>query len=436
LAAGTVSRNTPTFSNGVIYVGTQYTGDSASAGVLLAVNATNGNLLWKVQPVPASASNPLPVITASPVVANGIVFVGMTSWEEAAAAYIPNYPCCSMRGSVVALNAKTGTTLWQTSMAPQGYTGANVWGSNPVVDTERNTLYVSTGDNYTHPTPNAPSAIAGETFSQCLADPINGGSEPSCLASNDYVDAVIALDMSTGAVKWVKRMLIWHQFYATDGSDDYNGGCFATPRTSSCPTPPTGPDYDFGSAPNEITYKDSTGTSHTILGAGQKSGIYYALDPDTGDTLWQTQVGPGSALGGMEWGSATDGKRIYVAIANLYGIPYAAGSAGSWSALDPATGAILWQTADPNGYIDLGPLAVANGVVYAPSMAGSPTAPNMFALNAATGKVIWSFAAGGSVIAGASPVNNDLYWGSGYSNLSALGFTGSHKFYGFTPNGK
>jgi polyvinyl alcohol dehydrogenase (cytochrome) len=65
----------------------------------------------------------------------------------------------------------------------------------------------------------------------------------------------------------------------------------------------------------------------------------------------------------MEWGSASDGRRIYVSIANFYGIPTAVGSAGSWAALDPATGAILWQKADPNGAVDLGPLTVANGVV-------------------------------------------------------------------------
>jgi polyvinyl alcohol dehydrogenase (cytochrome) len=70
----------------------------------------------------------------------------------------------------------------------------------------------------------------------------------------------------------------------------------------------------------------------------------------------------------MEWGSASDGKRIYVQITNLYGIPSpAGGSAGSWAALDPATGSILWQKADPNGAVDLGPMAVANGVVYASS---------------------------------------------------------------------
>jgi polyvinyl alcohol dehydrogenase (cytochrome) len=141
----------------------------------------------------------------------------------------------------------------------------------------------------------------------------------------------------------------------------------------------------------------------------------------------------------MEWGSASDGTRIYIAISNLYGIPYAAGSAGSWSALDPATGKILWQVADPNGSVDLGPLNVANGVLYAPSMAAAslyrpdaPTAPSMFALNAATGKIVWSFAAGSSVIAGASVVGDTVFWGSGYTHLGIPGYTGNNKFYAFS----
>jgi polyvinyl alcohol dehydrogenase (cytochrome) len=143
-------------------------------------------------------------------------------------------------------------------------------------------------------------------------------------------------------------------------------------------------------------------------------------------------VGPGSSLGGIMWGSATDGKRIYVAIANVSGIPYSGGQAGSWSALDPATGKILWQTPDPNGAFDLGPLAVDNGVVFAPSMAGGATDKNMFALDAATGRILWGYAAGGSVMAGATIVKNEVYWGSGYPHLSIPGRTGNNKFYAFT----
>jgi polyvinyl alcohol dehydrogenase (cytochrome) len=113
-----------------------------------------------------------------------------------------------------------------------------------------------------------------------------------------------------------------------------------------------------------------------------------------------------------------------------------AGRAGSWNALDPATGALLWRTPDPNGALDLGPLAVANGVVYAPSMAGAPSQASMFALNAGTGDILWSYAAGSSVIAGASIVDGSVYWGAGYTNLGLPGMTGNTKFYAFSLGGK
>src|SRR5262249_52958549 len=220
--------------------------------------------------------------------------------------------------------------------------------------------------------------------------------------ADKHIDCFLALDLSFGNVKWATKLVNWNQQYLgiANGSDNWNLDCiwpaFGIPAIGpQCP-PDAGPDYDFGSAPNLITYQTKSGPK-TIIGAGQKSGIYYALNPDTGSVVWQTQVGPGSSLGGMEWGSASDGQRIYVHITNLYGIPYAAGSAGSWSALDPATGAMLWQTADPNGAADLGPMTVANGVVYGSSMASATTAPTMMALDASTGKILWSFASGSSV---------------------------------------
>jgi polyvinyl alcohol dehydrogenase (cytochrome) len=360
------------------------------------------------------------------VVAFGIVYIGMTSDEEFAAAN-PAYPCCSSRGSGVAGSAYNGANLWPTFMAPVGYTGAAVWGSNPVVDLLRGTVYVGTGDNYSHPTDPA--------FVACIAA---GGTEASCLPANDHVDSIVALNMWTGSIRWSTRLMNWSLAVPpyTPGSDDWNVACaFGGPN---CPAnlsnEPTGPDYDFGSAPNEITYWNGR-TFDTIIGAGQKSGIYYALNPDTGAVKWQTQVGPGSSLGGMEWGSATDGQRIYVAIGNLYGIPYGAGSAGSWAALNPSTGAILWQVADPNGAVDLGAMATANGVVYADSMAGSASAPTMFALNASTGSTLWSFASGASVNAGATIANDVVYWGSGYAHLGIPGYTGNNKFYAFSIHG-
>jgi polyvinyl alcohol dehydrogenase (cytochrome) len=59
-----------------------------------------------------------------------------------------------------------------------------------------------------------------------------------------------------------------------------------------------------------------------LLGIGQKSGVYWALNPETGAVVWQTQVGPGSDLGGIEWGAAFDGTSMYVPISNFDAVRY------------------------------------------------------------------------------------------------------------------
>ncbi len=411
LPAKIVSRTSPAVVGNTLYLGTQ------TGAFLLAINAGTGALIWKTQ----LDTHPLAIITAAPAVSNNVIYDGVASLEEGAAAK-PGYTCCSFRGSAVAVDATTGNIIWKTYMAPPGYTGSSVWGSNPVVDVGRNTVYIGTGNNYSTPT--------DPTYLSCVSA---GGTPSSCLSSQDYVDSVVALDMSTGAVKWSQRL--W-------SSDDWNVACITGDFSGNCPAG-SGPDYDFGSAPNEFTIQAANGPE-TIIGAGQKSGVYSAFNPDTGKLLWATQVGPGSSLGGIEWGSATDGTRIYVAISNLGGQPYTAPSplagtganAGSFAALDAATGSFIWQVPDPNNTVDIGPMAAANGVVYAPSMGGSATAQNMLALDAATGQTLWSYAAGGSVNAGADIVNGTVYWGSGYSNLPIPGFTGNNKFYAFSKGGQ
>jgi polyvinyl alcohol dehydrogenase (cytochrome) len=407
-----VSRTTPAIEGDTVYVGTQATAEGA---FILAINAKNGALKWKA----LVDSHPLAIATSSPVVLNDVVYTGVASLEEGAAAN-PAYPCCSFRGSAIAINAKNGKVIWKRHMAPQGYSGASVWGSSVVPDPLRGMVYVTTGNNYK--TPDAPDFKAC-TNNRTLTDAV----VTECISDDDFVDSLVALDMKDGSVRWSHRL--W-------GQDDWNVAClvgFASGQ-GNCPDP-QGPDFDFASGANLFVVKTKQGLRQ-VLGAGQKSGTYSVLDPSSGKLLWATNVGPGSALGGMEWGSATDGERIYVAIANLYGIPHAGGTAGSWSALDPATGKVLWQVPEPNNAMALGPVTVANGVVYAASVAGAPEAKNMVALNAKTGKTLWSFAAGASVVAGASIVGDTIYWGSGYTNLGMPGMTGSNTFYAFSVNGR
>jgi polyvinyl alcohol dehydrogenase (cytochrome) len=373
-----VSRTTPAVSGNELVIGTGATSATVLNPVgayLVGVDTNTGALLWRTK----VDTDPYAMITSSPVIDNGVVYVGVSSDDETVKSLTPVF-----RGSVVALNASTGQIIWQTYTAPPGYTGNAVWGSTPVIDHTTGLAYVATGNNYSVP--------AG-----VCQTPVQTGCLPP--ASNDYFDSVLGLNLQTGAVVWVRPTLTADAFTTTS---------------------PDGPDYDFGSGPNLYT-ATVNGTSTDLLGIGQKSGIYWALDPATGAVVWKTQVGAGGPQGGIEWGAATDGTRIYAAISDLTDTPYTITSAGghssvitggSWSALDAATGKILWQTTDPQGAPDPGFVSTANGVLYAGSDAAAGN--TMYALNASDGTVLWGYASGGPVISGAAIVHGSVYWGSGY----------------------
>jgi polyvinyl alcohol dehydrogenase (cytochrome) len=411
-----VSRTSPAVVGNVVYLGDQGGGSvsAPSPGRLLAVDARTGALLWSTVVNP----HPFSIITQSPLVANGTVYVGAASAEENNAAFIPGYVCCTFRGSFSAVDAATGQLRWTTYMvpdngnAPGGYSGAAVWGSTPALDVRSNTVYLSTGNNYAVP----------DSVKACQD---GGGSPAQCLDPADHVDAIMALDTATGAIRWASGV---------QGFDDWIVSCIPDIAPNPCPTATPGPDFDFGSGPMLFTVKAARGGSRQLVGAGAKSGIFWALDARTGQIVWSTQAGPGSTLGGIQWGSATDGTRIYVAEANSFFLPYdhnpGLPHTGSWAALDPATGAILWQTPDPSGSFDTGALTTSNGVVYAGSMSG-----HMYALNAATGAVLKDVAGQGSSNAGPA-IDNDgvLYWGNGYSRFG-LG-TPSTTFYALSLDGK
>ena len=362
---------------------------------VIAVDRKTGTLRWITQ----VESHPAAIITGSPVVFDGVVYVGVSSIEETLSAS-PTYPCCTFRGSVVALDAKTGKMLWKTFDMPDnggqvgGYSGGAIW-QPPAIDPKRGSLYIGTGNNYTAPA----------TVEACqVAHPMMA----KCAAADDYFDTALALDLKTGRIKWAKRL---------QDFDTFSGAC------PSCPVP-SSPDFDLGGSGSNLV--------GNIVGFGQKSGLYWAFDADNGNPLWVTQVGPGGDLGGMEWGTATDGKRIYAAISNNHNLAYTLVPSGqqitwgSWSALDPASGKILWQTADPTpGTMDTGSVSIANGVLYAGSFSGQ-----MYALDATKGNILWNFASGGSVIDGPSIADGTVYWGSGYRSLPPG--TGNNKVYAFT----
>jgi polyvinyl alcohol dehydrogenase (cytochrome) len=407
-----VSRTSPAVYGNELLLGDGWILNSSTAGArIFAVNRFTGAPMWSVQ----VDTDPASVITGSPVVYRGVAYVGISSKEEAGGPGV-------FRGAVKALDAATGKVLWSSYTVPSNnggrdsnlpgyYSGNAVWSSSPVVDPARGLLYVGTGNNYT--VPDGVCTAPGQTGCTKAAD-------------DDYLDAILALRLRDGKVAWADHTL--------------DADLWTVPQ-------PSGPDFDFGAGPNLFTTTDpATGRPEQLLGIGQKSGVYWAVHPGTGKPAWQTQAGPAgnSGNGGIEYGTATDGKRIYVAEADTANIPYTLGgtgpyagktvTGGSWAALNPATGKILWQTPDPAGAFDTSYVSIANGVVYAGSLAATGT--NMYALDAKTGTILWSFASGGSVTGGAAIAGGSVYWGSGYCGTGCIGtgpLTNNDKVYAFNP---
>jgi len=155
---------------------------------LIAVDRTTGKLLWVTQ----IDSHKAAIITGPAVVYNRVVYQGVSSAEEQYATDA-KYPCCTFRGSMVAVDANTGRIMWRTFTVPDNggdpnqYSGNAIW-QPPVIDTARGSLYVGTGNNYT-----APASV--EACQQ------NSPKKTDCAAPDDYFESVLAMDLQTGSIQ-------------------------------------------------------------------------------------------------------------------------------------------------------------------------------------------------------------------------------------------
>jgi len=412
--AGSLSRTSPVFAHGMVYV-------ADLNGNMMAVDAETGDLRWITELDP----HPAAIVTTSPIVHGDRLYIGVSSNES-------RQPpaCCTFRGSVLALDARTGRIVWQSFVLPEnggrpgGFAGS-AFVNPPAIDVKNGLVYAGAGQLYTQPA----------DVSICLAAAPGRWSEV-CFPKDAHFNAVVAFEVGTGRVRWSFRGA---------GREARQLACGNLPRSVTwCPAPDPFSVWDArpfsvwdfaGSGPNVFEARIG-GRSRAVVGIGQKSGVYWLFDARTGELLWSTLLGPGSDPGGIQWGTAYDEKRIYAAIGHNTREPYALLSGevvtgGSWAALDPSTGRVLWQTADPQGAPDLAALTVANGVLYAGSMAH--TGDQMYALDAATGAILWRFAAGGSVVSGPAVVDGTVYWGSGYARTGGVG---NNKFYAFSVDGR
>jgi polyvinyl alcohol dehydrogenase (cytochrome) len=362
-------------------------------GWVYAVDAATGRELW----VRKADEHPLVRLTGSPALYDGRLYVPLSSYEEGGKP--PGYACCTFRGGVLALNAKSGETIWraytikETPTLLRAYAdGTDVWApsggavwSAPTIDARRGVLYVGTGNTY------------------------SGPAQPA-------TDAVVAFDLKSGAIRWARQMY--------PGERDVFG---CMPGDVNC-GPKAGPDFDFGASPILATLP----SGRDLVIAAQKSGVAYALDPDRkGEQVWRYRAGGGSGLGGIQWGIAADDAQVYLPVADIYSDP-----PGGLHAVALASGARAWVTPAPPpacgkpnrgcNAAQFSAITAIPGIVFSPSNDGA-----IRAYDSTNGTIVWTFdtnrdfetlngvkAKGGSMN-GPAPVvaGGMLYVSSGYGTF-------------------
>jgi polyvinyl alcohol dehydrogenase (cytochrome) len=332
---------------------TAFFGDTAAH--VYAVDVGTGELVWKKK----ADEHRFARITGAPALHGNRIYVPVSSIEEAMGGR-PEYVCCTFRGSVIAYDAATGEQIWKTytvadapreigktaaGIAMMRPAGAAVW-SSPTIDAAKGVLYIGTGNSYTEP-------------------------------AVDTSDSVMALALDTGKV-------VWHN--QVTPKDAYVIGC--KPGADGCPQE-VGPDFDFGNSP---ILKTLPGGKRIIV-IGQKSGVAFGLDPDDrGKKIWEFRAGKGTALGGIEWGSAADDEYAYIPVSDVLLAP---NEAGGLFALKLATGEKVWHTPAPTLDCTSGrgcsaaqsaPISVIPGVVFSGSVDG-----HLRAYSTKDGSIIWDY---------------------------------------------
>jgi polyvinyl alcohol dehydrogenase (cytochrome) len=321
-----------------------------------ALDAESGKQLW----IRKLDEHRLARVTGSPTLHEGRLYVPTSGLGEEGQGGRAQYECCTFRGSVSALDVATGAVIWKSytileepkprsknkeGVQTWGPSGAGIWAA-PTIDVKRSAIYVSTGNGY------------------------SGPPQPT-------TDAVIALDLKTGKIRWVNQ---------TTPNDVWTLGCQPeNPNNPNCPEK-LGPDLDFSASPILTT----TANGRDLIVIPQKSGLAFALDPDKqGAIVWQYRAGQGSGLGGV-WGAAVDDRRAYVSVADML-----TKTPGGMHAVNLETGERIWYTPPAPALCGTVPGCSAGqgaavtaipGIVFSSSMDGG-----LRAYAAESGTVVWEF---------------------------------------------
>jgi polyvinyl alcohol dehydrogenase (cytochrome) len=352
-----------------------------------AVDASTGKRLWMV----SADADPMAQVTGAPTLQAGRLYVPVSNREESLSSNV-DYPCCSTRGSVVALDASTGQQIWKTYVIPEepkptrknwngvqlyAPAGGSVW-SAPTVDIKGQAVYAGTGDAYTEP-------------------------------AADTTDAIVAFDINTGKIRWS---------FQGEENDTWMPDCGPDSKTAACPEGVMGPDWDFGASAILRTLPNG----RRILVAAEKSGIVFGLDPDrNGAMLWKTNLARKrpDPRGLIVFGGAADQQNAYFAL-----------SEGGIVAVGLKDGKKKWFTpiVTPGAKgADAGQAAAVTAIPGAAFVGGWDG--KLHALSTTDGHILWEFdtsrefttvngvkAKGGSMGGpGAVVAGGMLYVGSGYA---------------------
>jgi polyvinyl alcohol dehydrogenase (cytochrome) len=366
-------------------------------GNAYAVDAWSGKLIWKVVAEAHSTAR----ILGAPVLYGGNVYVAVTDLEEVAA-NSSNYLCCTGRGVLVALNARTGKQVWKTytineaarvvktTSAKQvwGPSGAGIW-NTPTIDPKRGAIYFGTGNGVT--------------------------------GSTDTSDAIFALDLVSGKVRWTFQATksdVWHpgcpQGVPGEPNRPRGGRALLAPREDCVPVV-TAPDWDFAASP--MLVKADNGKEMLI--AGQKSGSVWALDTNKrGAVLWKYTPPADQVRPAILFGGAADARSAYFNTRlSVFAINLIDGGA-TWSFPFPAPTGEMASHAGASAAVSAIP-----GVVFSAGLDGV-----LRAVSAPDGKMLWEYdtvhqyqtvngvkAKGGSMGSGGTVVANGMVFvTSGY----------------------
>ncbi|MFD2514774.1 PQQ-binding-like beta-propeller repeat protein [Pontibacter locisalis] len=342
--------------------------EASVEGTAFALNPATGDVLWKTRFTDDTEAGNLSTLLYH----DGLVYIGVSSVEEPMTGMKKDFKP-DFQGKVVALRASDGTLAWERVLVEPPHNGCAVW-SSFALDPDLNMLYFTTGNNYT-----------GE--------------------ATNMSDAIIAVDAKTGQVKWHNQVTQHDVWTKADQK---------------------GPDYDFAGGP-QLFVADVNGQPRKLVGAGQKSGIFYSFDAQTGEKIWSTNIGYGGIDGGMH-GEASIGDGSVLTWSNnsyVHTMPPDKVKI-SVKKLNAATGEHQWVVnhAQPAAIV---PGYLANDVYFLGSLDGT-----LQAYNAKDGKQLMTTKVPAPIISWLWVDGNNLYFGGGVPGMFKWADKGENGVYAYT----